>query len=180
MCHLGKILNVKWWLHIPNKSILEKSKLPRMYDILVQCNLKWGGQLNRLEDSRLPKQMLYSQLREGSCKTSWPKLRYKHIIKRNLEVMNIPLDNWQYRSKNWKKWRKKSTGHHRILWIWYDLSMLEILGLQFTVEWYSAWNSGFVMYNKIVLRQNVKYWVYGFKGLSCCDQEEFKTTWDYF
>ena len=42
MCPLLKILNVKWWLHIPNKFILEKSKLPGMYDILTQHNLRWA------------------------------------------------------------------------------------------------------------------------------------------
>ena len=93
MRHLYKILNVKWWQHIPNKFILEKSKLPCMYVILTQCNLRLAGHLNRLEDSRLSKQILYSQLRERSYKTRRPKFRHKYIIKRNRRVMNNPFDN---------------------------------------------------------------------------------------
>ena len=107
MCHLHEILNVKWWQYIPNKFILEKSKLSGMYDILAQCNLRWACHLNRLEDRILPKQILYSQLREGSHKTGKPKLGYKDIIKRNPGVMSIPLDNWQYLSKN-KKMEEKN------------------------------------------------------------------------
>ena len=106
-CHLCKTLNVKWWQYIPNKFIQKKSKLPGKYDILTQQNLKWVGHLNWLKDSRLPKQILYSQLREGSCKTDRPKFRHKEIIKRNLGVMNIYLDNWQYLSKGRKSGGKK-------------------------------------------------------------------------
>ena len=37
--YLFKILNVKWWQQIPNKSIQEKSKLLNMYNILNQRHL---------------------------------------------------------------------------------------------------------------------------------------------
>ena len=62
MHYLCKTLNIKWWQHIQNKFILKKSKLPGTNDILTQ---KCAGHLNRLEDSRLPKQIL------GGPKLSW-------------------------------------------------------------------------------------------------------------
>ena len=83
--HLPKLLNVKWRHHIPNKLILEKCKLPGMYDIIAQSKQRWVDHLDKLENSRLLK------LREGSRKTGTPKLRYKNIIKINQEVANIPL-----------------------------------------------------------------------------------------
>ena len=73
-----------------------------MYNKFTQCSLRRAGHLNRLEESRLPKQIPYSQLWERSCKTGRIKLRYKDIIKRNVGVINIPLDYWQYLSKNQK------------------------------------------------------------------------------
>ena len=91
--HMCKILNIEWWQHILNKFILEKSKLPGMHNLLTQCNLRWAGHLNRLEDSRQSKQILNSQLREESCKTGRLKLRHEDIIKRNLGLINIPLNN---------------------------------------------------------------------------------------
>ena len=75
------------------------------------------GHLNKFEDSRLPEQILHSQLSEESRKIGKPKLRYKDIIKRNLGVRKIPLDNWQWLSKNRKNWRKTSARHnHWIRW----------------------------------------------------------------
>ena len=40
-------------------------------------------------------------------KTGRPKLRYKEIMKRNLEAMNNHLDKWQYLSKNFLKIEEK-------------------------------------------------------------------------
>ena len=54
---------------ISNKFIQEKYKLLGMYNILAQYNLRWVGHLKRLEDRSLPKQILYSPLREGLSKT---------------------------------------------------------------------------------------------------------------
>ena len=43
---LTLILSVKWWQYIQNEFIVEKSKLPGMYDKLAQQNLRWAGHLN--------------------------------------------------------------------------------------------------------------------------------------
>ena len=56
------------------------------YVILVRRNSRWAGQLNWVEDSWLFKQIMYSHLREGSCKAGRPRLRHKDILKRNLGV----------------------------------------------------------------------------------------------
>ena len=77
-----------------------------MHEILVQCNLRWAGHLNRLGDDRLPKQILYSQLREGSLGIGRPKLRYKDNIKRNLKDFNIPIGSWQDATRDRINWRK--------------------------------------------------------------------------
>ena len=70
--------------------------------------------MNRLEDSGIPKSILYYQLRKGSRKTGRPKFRLKNIIKRKVEIMNIPLSNWQCLSQNRKQLRKKSAVSHTI------------------------------------------------------------------
>ena len=78
-----------------------------MYNILTQQNLRWASHLNRLEDCRLPKQILYSEHREGSHKTGRPKLKHKDPPpkKKTLGVMNIPFGNTCPKIK--KKWGKK-------------------------------------------------------------------------
>ena len=94
MHFLCQILNVKQWQHIPNELIQKKSKLPCMYNIIAQQDQRRVGHLNRLEDSRLPKYILYilfSQLSEGSHKISGPKLKRKDIIKGKMRSYDHPF-----------------------------------------------------------------------------------------
>lgn len=105
MRHLRQILGVKWWHHVSNQTILEKTNMPSMYEILIQRNLRWAGHLSRLDNSRLPKQILYSQLREGSRGIGRPKLRYKGTIKRNLKRKGIPQGSWDRKAQNRLLWR---------------------------------------------------------------------------
>ena len=61
------------------------SNLPSMYELLIQRNLRWVGHIHRMDDSRLPKQILYSQLKEGLPGIGRPRLRFKNTVKRNLK-----------------------------------------------------------------------------------------------
>ena len=60
MRHLPKMLNIKWWQHIQKKLILEKSKLPCMYDAITQQNLRRADHMNRLENRQQPRQILFN------------------------------------------------------------------------------------------------------------------------
>ena len=78
-------------------------------------DLRWVRYLNRLEDNRLSKKILFSKLREGSRKIGWQKLGHKNNIERNMGVRNIPWNSWQPLSKIVKKLRQKTAErHHRI------------------------------------------------------------------
>ena len=128
MHQLQNILNSKWWQHIPDEFLWEKSKLPGMYDIFTLHNLKWSSPLKRLKNCRLPKQILYSHLLEESRKTGRPKFRHKDTIERDLRVTNIHSDNWQYLSENSKYWRqKKKKKNQQDLVIGYDGELVVVV-----------------------------------------------------
>ena len=48
----------------------------------------------RMSPDRLPKQILYSQQSSGHRKRGRPRLRFKDIIKRNLNLRDIKTDSW--------------------------------------------------------------------------------------
>ena len=105
MRHLRQILNVKWWDFISNVDILTRANLPSMYELLIQRNLRWVCHIHRMDDSRLPKQILYSQLKEGLRGIARPRLRFKDTVKRNLKDKKIPVGSWQSLSGNRCQWR---------------------------------------------------------------------------
>jgi len=92
---LRQILSVKWWHFVSNMKILQKTTITSLYDTLIQRNLRWAGHVNRLDNTRIPKQVLYSQLTEGSRDIGRPRLCYKDTNKRNLKDKGISLGKWQ-------------------------------------------------------------------------------------
>ena len=101
MRHLRQILGVKWWHRIPNQDILMKTNMSSMYETLIHVhrNLRWAGHLIRLDNTQLPKQIIYSQLKKGHRSVGRPKLRFKDTIKRNLARKGIPPGSWDKKSK---------------------------------------------------------------------------------
>ena len=113
MRHQRQILNVKWWDFISNADILTRTNLPSMYELPIQSNLRWVGHIHSKDDSRLPKQILYSQLKEGLRGIDW--WRFKDTVKRNLKDKKIPVGSWQSLSRNRCQWKgmvhKKSSSN---------------------------------------------------------------------
>ena len=50
---------------------------------------RWTGHVIRMEDNRLPKQVFYSQLEQGTRSHGGQRKRYKDVLKSNLTACNI-------------------------------------------------------------------------------------------
>lgn len=64
-----------------------------MFATLSQRRLRWLGHVCRMDDGRIPKDILYGELATGTRPTGQPALRYKDVCKRDLKSCNInPAD----------------------------------------------------------------------------------------
>ena len=79
--------------------------LPSMYEFQIHRNLRWACHIRKMDNSRLLKQILHSQLKEGVRGIGRPRLRFKDTVKRNLKDKNIPVGSWQSLSRNRCQWR---------------------------------------------------------------------------
>ena len=105
MRQLRDIMGIVWQDKITNVEILRRANLPSMADILIEKNLRWLGHVQRMETERLPRQLLYSQLRDGKRNQGRPRLRYKDVVKRNMKRRQIPVNSWQNIAGNRAAWR---------------------------------------------------------------------------
>jgi len=83
-----------------------------MADILLEKNLRWVshvhmkenrrwlGYVHRMEDSWLPKKLLYSQLKDGKRNKVRPRLRLKDVARRNMKRRSINLGSWKQTTDN--------------------------------------------------------------------------------
>ena len=92
---LRRILGISWQDKIPNTEVLAKAGLPSMFTLLRQRRLRWLGHVRRMEDGRIPKDILYGQLAAGKRRTGRPQLRYSDACKRDMKALNIDPRDWE-------------------------------------------------------------------------------------
>ena len=91
--------------HITNSDIFRKCEISGIESFLMQSQLRWAGHVVRMDDNRIPKVLMYSQLDSGKRNVGRPLLRYKDKLKYNLKAINIPIDSFESTSLNRMEWR---------------------------------------------------------------------------
>ena len=89
------ILHIKWQDKISNMEVLERANMRSIYTILCERRLHWLGHVKRMDPGRIPKDLLYGELVEGSRHAGRPKLRFKDVCKRDMKRCNIDSNSWE-------------------------------------------------------------------------------------
>ena len=103
---LRRILGISWKDRITNNEVLARAKLPSMYTILRQRRLRWLGHVCRMEDGRIPKDILYGELSTGKRTVGRPHLRYKDVCKRDLNALGIDTNRWETIAADRQAWKR--------------------------------------------------------------------------
>lgn len=102
--HLRQLLNISWKDHVSNIEALKRADIPSIKELLISSQLRWTGHVIRMEENRLPKIVLYGELKYGSRKVGAPFLRYKDTIKRYLTTTD-ELQRWEQKVHDRSAWR---------------------------------------------------------------------------
>ena len=57
--------------------------------------MRWIGHVRRMEDGRIPKDILYGELAFGKRPRGRPQLRYKDVCKRDMKALEIDPEGWE-------------------------------------------------------------------------------------
>ena len=99
------LVNIKWQQRIPDTEILHRAKISGIEAILVQNQLRWSGHVCRMEDSRIPKQLLYGELCDGRKSVGGQRKRYKDVLHHNLLAAVIKDSTWKTIGQDRESWR---------------------------------------------------------------------------
>ncbi len=102
---LRRILHIKWQDKVSNSKVLEQAKLKTLHSTLRERRLRWLGHVRRMDTGRIPRDLLYSELEEGTRPTGRPKLRFKDVCKRDLKLCDISSDQWESIADDRAAWR---------------------------------------------------------------------------
>ena len=104
---------------VPDTGVLERAKSESVFALLMRSQPRWAGHVHRMADTRIPKQLLYSELADGSRRRGRPKLIYKDTVtlKASLKSCLIDPDTWEQSASDRAAWRHQ---------VWKGLSSYEL------------------------------------------------------
>ena len=91
--------------HVLNLTILHLTGSYDLTTIIRQRRLRWLCHVHRLEDGRLPKDILYSEFYNAPRGTGRPKLCYKDVIKGDIAGFHISPQSWKTLAADRNRWR---------------------------------------------------------------------------
>ena len=77
---------------------------PRCTMLLRQRRLRWLGHASRMEDGRIPKDILWSVLVSGTRLVGRPKLRYKDVCKLDMKALDSNTQSWESMAADRSRW----------------------------------------------------------------------------
>ena len=92
---LRSILGIHWTTHTPDTEVLEKANTISIEAHIHRHRLRWVGHVIRLDEDRIPKQLLYGELSIGSRPQHKPKKRFKDCVKDSLALCKIGDPDWE-------------------------------------------------------------------------------------
>jgi len=100
-----RISGLSWKDRVPNTSILQTTGSYDLITIIRHRRLRWAGHVSRMEDNRLPKQILHSELPNAPRPIGRPKLRFRDVLKRDLNAFSITSTSWEKLACNKREWK---------------------------------------------------------------------------
>ena len=85
--------------------VLKLAGLPHISTIMRKAQLRWTGHITRMPDYRIPKQLLYGELRQGKRHVGGQRKRFKDSLKISLKNFNINTESWETLAADRVTWR---------------------------------------------------------------------------
>ena len=77
--------------------------------LLRKNKIRWAGHVTRMGDDRIPKRLLYGQLKEGKRSVGRQKKRYKDTLKESPKDFGIESSSWEKKASDRTTWRRLTT-----------------------------------------------------------------------
>ena len=103
---IQKMLGIKWFHRVPRAESRKRINLPSLEEIILKRQLHWVGHVVRMPADRLPRQVLYGELKDGKRSAGGQKKRFKDNIKRTLKHFQIDprqLENDAAERSGWRR-----------------------------------------------------------------------------
>ena len=102
---LQTILGLSLFDKIRNTEIRNRANIERIETLLQRRRLRWLGHIQRMENSRLPKQLVVSKIKEGKRLHGKQKQRWHNVVNADLKSLDM-VSTWRTKALNRNLWRR--------------------------------------------------------------------------
>jgi len=102
------------WRILTSKEIYASVKKPTIIETIRLNSLRWFGHVQRMEENRIPKRVLYMNLGTTRLRGR-PRNRWQDEVRENGRI--VGGEEWQEKVRNREEWKKllRMARNHRIL-----------------------------------------------------------------
>ncbi len=93
---LRQILGLSWQDRVLNTTMVKLTNSSDMYAAIRRRHLRWINHVHHMPDECLPKSIFHGELAVGHRPRGRPKLRFKDVVKRDMNHFNINPDRWHH------------------------------------------------------------------------------------
>ena len=105
---LRSILGIRWQDRATNTEVFKRTNCISIEAMLLKSCLRWTGHVIRMEDQRIPKQLLFGELEQGHRRQGRPCKRFKDTVKAGLQWCDIPPTELVATALDRQRWRTLS------------------------------------------------------------------------
>ena len=104
--HLRFILGIEWHHKVTNNEVLRLANMDSIYSLLKQRRLRWLGHVRRMDDGRIPKDLLYGELVVGKRSQGRPMQCFRNVCKKDLRDCQIDIQSWESQADDRDLWKR--------------------------------------------------------------------------
>ena len=105
---LRSTLGIQWQDRATNTQVFKRTNCISIEAMLLKSCLRWTGHVIRMEDQRIPKQLLFGELEQGHRRQGRPCKRFKDTVKAGLQWCDIPPTELVATALDRQRWRTLS------------------------------------------------------------------------
>lgn len=107
---LRRIAGISWEERLPNTEVLERCRTHGIEAHIVEARQRWAGHVARMGETRIPRMLLFGELKQGTRHVGRPLKRYKDQLKATLKRCQIRPDNFDSLAADRLTWRAVCRG----------------------------------------------------------------------
>ena len=93
------------WRILTNKEIYSSVKKPTIMETIRSNRLRWFGHVQRMEENRIPKRVLYTYMHLGTTRLRGrPRNRWQDEVREDGRI--VGEEGWQEKVHNREEWKK--------------------------------------------------------------------------